>query len=458
MRTDTRSPDEPAAVPTAPERPSFEAVFKEHVDRVYWLLRRLGVAEAQCDDATQEVFLIVLRRLPEYQPQDRLVGWLAAIAARIAAKFRARAGRDGGEKTAADAQLEGPDEAFELEAEIASAEEVRRVLDELAPDLCLVFMLHHFDGLPAEEIAHHLDVPVGTVKSRVRRATRAARAAWTRYKARERHEDRSKIVPIFGPVTWLEAGREIPRLPDDVRGRIWAGIQRARVGGGDGGGGGPSGGDGGQPAAPTLAALRPVAAALGGAMVPAQTLAGMVVAGLFGVGLVAGVALGALWAPFERSQTASALLTSSPEAGTMAARPPASTAPASTAPASAAPAVPVSAAPSVVLLASAIGSANASAAASLAVERGLMDRAHAALQAESPGAALDAVYEHAAAFRGGGRLAEERETLWIAALLRAGRADEARERFAHFATSFPNSPRLAELREAVAAAVPPRAP
>ncbi len=59
--------------------------------------------------------------------------------------------------------------------------------------------------------------------------------------------------------------------------------------------------------------------------------------------------------------------------------------------------------------------------------------------------------EHATRFHGGGVRAEERETLWISALVQAGRVNDARERFARFERLYPESPRLAQFREALAA-------
>src|SRR4051812_11959832 len=72
------------------ERPSFADVYNEGAVYVWHTLRRLGVADADCPDATQEVFVIVHRRLPEYEPRNRLLGWLAAITANVAAQYRDR--------------------------------------------------------------------------------------------------------------------------------------------------------------------------------------------------------------------------------------------------------------------------------------------------------------------------------------------------------------------------------
>ncbi len=70
------------------DRRSFESVYREGSRYVWHSLRRLGVADRHCEDAFQDVFVVVLRRLPEYEPRGPLTAWLAAITLRVAAKYR----------------------------------------------------------------------------------------------------------------------------------------------------------------------------------------------------------------------------------------------------------------------------------------------------------------------------------------------------------------------------------
>jgi hypothetical protein len=70
----------------AERSPTFAEVYDQGPDYVYRTLRRMGVPEANCPDAMHEVFVVVHRRLPDYDPQRRLKGWLARISANIAAK------------------------------------------------------------------------------------------------------------------------------------------------------------------------------------------------------------------------------------------------------------------------------------------------------------------------------------------------------------------------------------
>ncbi len=263
---------------------------------------------------------------------------------------------------------------------------------------------------------------MNTAKTRLRLARREVKAAWTRYKARERHtEGRSNVVPILGPLTWLEAGRHEPPLPAETRARIWSGIQGRLEGSGG------SGDGGGGPTAPTTPAPRSVTSTLRGRV--ARSVGAIV---LFGMGVL----VGALWDPLHRPPIPSEPAASSrSESVTSPAQPPAPTPPSvapSTAPSSSAPPV-------------------ASVDGAVDVESALMDKASGAIGAGDIARALAALQEHATRFHGGGRRAKERETLWITVLARAGRTLEAREHLARFEAAYPNSPRLNELRGVVGA-------
>jgi RNA polymerase sigma-70 factor (ECF subfamily) len=408
MRSKSRQPSGQSTGQPQPARPSFREVYAGNVDHVWRTLRRLGVHEAWCDDATQEVFVVVHRRLPEYEPRDRLRGWLGAIAANVAAKYRHREGRM--ETIDPDKVLDDvPDSGtFDMDGEHASAEEVCRVLQDVDPELRIVFIQHHFDEVPIAEIAKHLEIPVGTAKTRLRLARQSVKAAWTRYKARERHDERrSNVIPILGPLTFLEAGRQTPPLSAETRTHIWSGIE-ARIGGG--GEGGPGGDDGTPPSTQRI---------------PAS--AGRVLRACFLVGM--GVVVGALWDPLHRPRSSSPTLAPAPAQEELVVAPVLT------------PVAP-SAAPSPPAAVASTAPIATSATPAIDIEATLMDRASRALNAGQIDLALAALQEHAARFQGGGRLAMQRETYWIDVLLRAERKPEARARLQAFEARYPNDANL----------------
>jgi RNA polymerase sigma-70 factor (ECF subfamily) len=405
-------------------RPSFDEVYWGSIAYVSWLLRHLGVPEDHCDDAVQEVFAVVHQRLPEYEPRDKLRAWLGAIAANVAAKFRHREGRS---METTEVEPDAQDEDLDLFQEVASADEIRLVLQEVDPELRFVFVQHYLAELSIADIAKHLDVLDVTVKARLRLARKAVRAAWTRYKARERHTDqRSNIVPILEPMTFMEAGRQIPEVPEDVRARVWAGIQD-RLAGSSGPGDGP------ETRTPGSAAPRSSARGFRAAL---ATPAGSAARAL--LIMVVGVAIGAIWDPLHRPSTIASGAPTPTSVPAMTTSLPPTSAPAPTA-------VPGETPPATQ------PSASSSAADVVDLDNVLADRAESALRDGQVELALASAQQHAAVFHGGGKRAHDREVVWIAALIRAGRTDEAQDRLARFASRYPTSPRLAGFRKALGA-------
>jgi RNA polymerase sigma-70 factor (ECF subfamily) len=408
------------------ERPSFADVYNEGAVYVWRTLRRLGVADADCSDATQEVFVIVHRRLPQYEPRSRLLGWLAAITSNVAAQYRdrdRRKPRTDGEVDPADLAEMSQLPPFDLEDAVATRELVLYLLQAVEPDRRLVLIMHHIDEMLTREIADALGLPQGTVETRLRLARQDFKAAWARYEARMRHETRSApLLLIFGPLTLLEAERDLPPLPEGMHERIWSRLQHLQPVGGGGGGGG-----GGAP--PTA----PPGPALGGAraVTLTGTKAALALAGTF----VLGLAVGAAWDPLHPARApdatrAAAIVTTQSAAPSSAPRttPPSGTTWAPVESASTATPVPDG-----------------------ATERALMNKATVARAAGDTAGALAAVEEHARRFHGGGVLAETREAVWISTLLDAGRIDEARARIERYGRLYPTSPRLAGFREAASA-------
>jgi RNA polymerase sigma-70 factor (ECF subfamily) len=172
--------------PLTARLPSFEAIYEEHVEFVWRSLRRLGVAAASLDDAVQEVFIVVHRRLAEFEGRSSMKTWLFGIALRVAHDHHRSVRRKGGllplEPTVAD-EAPGPHE------QAVTAEAVReldRVLAELDEDKRVVFILAELEQMTAPEIAEAVGVNMNTVYSRLRAARLAFEAALARRKGGRR--------------------------------------------------------------------------------------------------------------------------------------------------------------------------------------------------------------------------------------------------------------------------------
>jgi RNA polymerase sigma-70 factor (ECF subfamily) len=85
------------------DQPELSAVYEAHFRYVWRCLRSLGVHDAHLEDALQDTFMVVQRRLGEFDGSAQLRTWLYAIALRIARKYRERLRR---EPTSLDAARE----------------------------------------------------------------------------------------------------------------------------------------------------------------------------------------------------------------------------------------------------------------------------------------------------------------------------------------------------------------
>jgi RNA polymerase sigma-70 factor, ECF subfamily len=166
----------------ARELPAFPSVYAEHFRAVWRTLRRLGVAPAQLDDAVQDVFLVVHRRLPEFDGRS-LRGWLYAIAVRVASDHRRNAAH---QRTVplSEALIDpAPDPArtSELSASVRLLHELLAELDERQRT---VFVLGELEELSVPEIAEALGENLNTVYSRLRAARARFEAALRRHRER----------------------------------------------------------------------------------------------------------------------------------------------------------------------------------------------------------------------------------------------------------------------------------
>ncbi|MBL8921299.1 MAG: sigma-70 family RNA polymerase sigma factor [Myxococcaceae bacterium] len=150
----------------------FDALYESTVDFAFRVLSRMGVGEADLDDALQDVFLVAHRRLGSLRPGVRPSSWVAGIAVKVAHDYRRRAARKPGEALdPLSNTLETRDGQPERSAMVSEGvRAVNQFLTTLSPVLLEVFVLAELEQQSAPEIAEALAVPVNTVYSRVRLA------------------------------------------------------------------------------------------------------------------------------------------------------------------------------------------------------------------------------------------------------------------------------------------------
>lgn len=153
--------------------PRWPEVFHDHFTFVHSVTRRLAGPQLDADDLTQEVFVVVYRRLDSLRDPDRLRSWIYGICRRVVAHRRRRqkirrALREvlgtGPEHHAAT-----PEDAThrrQLELRLYEA------LDRLSPRRREVLVLFALEELSGSEIADLLEIPVNTVWTRLHAARR----------------------------------------------------------------------------------------------------------------------------------------------------------------------------------------------------------------------------------------------------------------------------------------------
>src|SRR5262249_55216563 len=155
------------------------------LDFLWRSLRRLGVPSAAVDDAVQRVFLVAARKLGAVAA-DRTRAYLFAIALRVAADDRrARRRRPAASGIGLDElAVDGAPGADELLERARARGLMQSILDAMPLEQRTVFVLFESEQLSLTEIAELLEVPRGTVASRLRRARETFEAAVARLRAR----------------------------------------------------------------------------------------------------------------------------------------------------------------------------------------------------------------------------------------------------------------------------------
>lgn len=146
---------------------AFETLYRRHRDRVYRLASRFTGNEPDALDVLQEAFLYLLRKCPGLHLTASLTTFLYPAVKHLALNLRRR------RHPATDEEilLTVPDPATTStpRAELAAA------LAGLAPEQREVVLLRFVDDMTLDEIATALDVPTGTIKSRLHRALETLR-------------------------------------------------------------------------------------------------------------------------------------------------------------------------------------------------------------------------------------------------------------------------------------------
>ncbi len=149
--------------------PSFDEVYTQQASYVYNLARRMAGSPSEADDVFQETFLRVHRFLPQYRG-DGLRTWLRRITVNVfCSRFRKHQKEVPQEEPFFE-QASLADDPFTAWDERELGQQLHLALQKLSPEIRIAMVLRSVENLSYQEIAEQLEVPVGTVRSRLARA------------------------------------------------------------------------------------------------------------------------------------------------------------------------------------------------------------------------------------------------------------------------------------------------
>ena len=156
------------------DRDAFAALVEANADRLHaisqGILRDISLAE----DATQQALLQIWRDLPKLRDPGRFDAWAYRITVRICyAEAKAARRVMSGHIETAQPDPTTPDET----SVVADRDQLERAFGRLSLDHRTVVVMRHYLGMPLEQIAEALSIPVDTVRSRLYHAMRSLRAA-----------------------------------------------------------------------------------------------------------------------------------------------------------------------------------------------------------------------------------------------------------------------------------------
>jgi RNA polymerase sigma-70 factor (ECF subfamily) len=175
------------AVPTRPiepPRPSFRQIYDEHFAFVWRAVAYRGVPQSAMDDVVQEVFLVVHRKLDEFEGRSTLRTWLSAIVRNVVADhLRKRGNQRTGQENIDEQPLRSahdPGRALEQRDDVALCEQLLSAMNDVQRE---VFVLYELQQLTTREIAELTDTNENTVHTRLKAARKLFQSGLQRYRA-----------------------------------------------------------------------------------------------------------------------------------------------------------------------------------------------------------------------------------------------------------------------------------
>jgi len=164
----------------AGDREAFSLLVVKYQRKLLRLIMRFVRDAAEAEDVTQEAFIKAYRALPNFRGESAFYTWLYRIGVNTAKNWLVANGRrmptvtdvtdDDGESIEDGGLLRDDETPEQVLLSKQIGETVNAAMDALPDDLRTAISLREIEGLSYEEIAHVMDCPIGTVRSRIFRA------------------------------------------------------------------------------------------------------------------------------------------------------------------------------------------------------------------------------------------------------------------------------------------------
>ena len=166
-----------SAVASSQDRGAFHSLFEHFAPRVKSFLLGKGTAPELAEEAVQEAMLNVWRKAGQFDPAKASAStWIFAIARNTRIDLIRKTVRPELDPNDPALVPDAPKPAFEAVSAAKDAERIRTRVAALPIEQQEVLQLAFFEDMPHSEIAHKLDIPLGTVKSRIRLAVQRIRS------------------------------------------------------------------------------------------------------------------------------------------------------------------------------------------------------------------------------------------------------------------------------------------
>jgi RNA polymerase sigma-70 factor (ECF subfamily) len=155
---------------------AFSQLYDRHAAAIYQLILRIVREPATADDLLQETFWSIWQKADQYQERGSVAAWLFRVARNncLDELRRQKARPQPANLTESENRAvlaAKPDKKLQIEEMIANEwmrQRLHKALDELPEEQRNCIQLAYFKGMSQRQIAEHLSIPLGTVKTRVR--------------------------------------------------------------------------------------------------------------------------------------------------------------------------------------------------------------------------------------------------------------------------------------------------